>query len=212
MHEAARAIDIDTDHCGDIGHKGVREILNKHNWCQVNQKGVPGFAAPLSGSESWHYEYRSPELQAVYVARGYTAMVKAALKEVSNVFIADYFPRVPKLAQLILKHIGLYSGAIDGIFGPKSKAALVKMQCAHKVYADGKFNEVTWSTLKVECLRIVNDPRRDAFLAEYFEDIIEYPCTSVAEGLIAIARMNSQGATVEAGVKTLIDKITADNK
>jgi streptogramin lyase len=51
VHEAARAIDIDAFDTGiGIGHRRVREILNKCAWTHIVEN--------LTGPERWHDEFR----------------------------------------------------------------------------------------------------------------------------------------------------------
>lgn len=49
--------------------------------------------------------------------------------------------------QILLKGEGLYTGAIDGIFGPKTYAAVTKYQARTGLKADGIVGPRTWTSL-----------------------------------------------------------------
>ena len=46
-----------------------------------------------------------------------------------------------------LKKLNFYSGIVDGIFGAKTKEAVIKFQSAQQLVADGIVGEKTWSKL-----------------------------------------------------------------
>lgn len=48
-----------------------------------------------------------------------------------------------KQKQLQLKHLGYYTGAIDGLLGPKFKSATLKFQQVYKLSVDGSFGPKT---------------------------------------------------------------------
>jgi hypothetical protein len=52
-----------------------------------------------------------------------------------------------KQIQAALKNAGFYTGAIDGIVGPKTKAAIEEFQKAKGLKADGKVGPKTWAEL-----------------------------------------------------------------
>jgi peptidoglycan hydrolase-like protein with peptidoglycan-binding domain len=58
-------------------------------------------------------------------------------------------PAVTKLQQR-LKTLGLYSGAIDGIFGSATKASVIKFQQANAVTVDGIVGQETESAIQRE--------------------------------------------------------------
>lgn len=53
-----------------------------------------------------------------------------------------------KAIQTALKNLGLYSGDIDGVIGPKTKEAIVAFQSQSGLEADGKVGPKTWAALK----------------------------------------------------------------
>jgi hypothetical protein len=52
-----------------------------------------------------------------------------------------------------LKKLNFYSGAIDGIFGPQTKASVIKFQQTHGLVTDGIVGPNTWSKLN----QLLND-------------------------------------------------------
>lgn len=64
---------------------------------------------------------------------------------------------INKQKQLQLKHLGYYTGAIDGLLGPKFKAATIKFQQTYKLTVDGSFGPKTeeksiqvWKVIQTE--------------------------------------------------------------
>jgi peptidoglycan hydrolase-like protein with peptidoglycan-binding domain len=53
-----------------------------------------------------------------------------------------------KAIQTALKNLGLYSGDIDGVIGPKTKDAIKAFQSQNGLEADGKVGPKTWAALK----------------------------------------------------------------
>ena len=49
--------------------------------------------------------------------------------------------------QYVLNRQGFYSGSLDGIFGPKTKAAVVQFQRNHRLEADGIVGTATLKAL-----------------------------------------------------------------
>ncbi len=49
--------------------------------------------------------------------------------------------------QYVLNRQGFYSGSLDGIFGPKTKAAVVQFQQNHRLEADGIVGTATLKAL-----------------------------------------------------------------
>ncbi|PAX59803.1 peptidoglycan-binding domain-containing protein [Brunnivagina elsteri] len=56
-----------------------------------------------------------------------------------------------------LKKLNFYSGIVDGIFGAKTKEAVINFQKSQQLVADGIVGEKTWSKLNA----IISDPRFD---------------------------------------------------
>lgn len=52
-----------------------------------------------------------------------------------------------KEIQRLLKFDGLYTGALDGLFGPMTKAAVIAYQAASSLFQDGKVGANTWKKL-----------------------------------------------------------------
>ncbi len=57
-------------------------------------------------------------------------------------------PEVTEL-QVLLDYAGYSPGATDGIFGPKTKAAVLKLQQAKKLVVDGEVGPKTWLAVLV---------------------------------------------------------------
>lgn len=57
-------------------------------------------------------------------------------------------PTVQEIQQA-LKNAGIYSGAVDGKAGPKTKKAITEFQQQNNLTADGKVGSKTWEKLKV---------------------------------------------------------------
>ncbi|MEL1135225.1 peptidoglycan-binding protein [Desulfitobacterium sp. THU1] len=60
-------------------------------------------------------------------------------------------PDVVRLQQLLTSH-GFSPGAIDGIFGPKTEAAVIAFQRSRGLLVDGIVGVQTWSALGVNCM------------------------------------------------------------
>lgn len=56
-------------------------------------------------------------------------------------------PAVMRSTQRELRRLGFYRGAVDGIWGPRSQAALVRFQQSRGLQASGEFNPATLSAL-----------------------------------------------------------------
>lgn len=52
-------------------------------------------------------------------------------------------------AQLRLRELGYYHGAIDGVFGRYSRYSLMRFQRDHRLYATGSLNERTIRALRL---------------------------------------------------------------
>jgi murein L,D-transpeptidase YcbB/YkuD len=82
-----------------------------------------------------------------------TSATPAALQQTSSsknqiLRISSRGSAVNKL-QTLLKKAGFYQGAIDGIFGRQTQAAVMKFQQSKKLSADGVVGAKTWSALSV---------------------------------------------------------------
>jgi peptidoglycan hydrolase-like protein with peptidoglycan-binding domain len=59
-------------------------------------------------------------------------------------------PEVQKLQELLIAH-GYHPGRIDGIFGPKTLAAVLSFQANNHLVQDGIVGTNTWTALGVHC-------------------------------------------------------------
>jgi hypothetical protein len=142
VHEAARAIDIDAFDTG-IGHKKVREILNKHGWVNITPS--------LTASECWHYEFREQRWEKYKAQHGYAAMAHAMKEEIGNLLGAedaqarneDVKWLQASLNKLLQAHL-----VVDGVYGPQTKQAVIKFQQKHGLQADGVAGPITKGKIK----------------------------------------------------------------
>jgi peptidoglycan hydrolase-like protein with peptidoglycan-binding domain len=65
-----------------------------------------------------------------------------------EVSVQDASKPSPQQIQTCLKNAGLYTGAIDGKIGPKSKKAIKDFQAANGLVADGVVGKKTWAKLQ----------------------------------------------------------------
>lgn len=49
--------------------------------------------------------------------------------------------------QAVLKWLGFYNGAIDGIYGPKTARAVIAFQDSRRLVSDGRVEPLTWQAL-----------------------------------------------------------------
>jgi peptidoglycan hydrolase-like protein with peptidoglycan-binding domain len=68
-------------------------------------------------------------------------------REVAAPAVQDLLSRNKEI-QTALKNAGLYTGAIDGKIGPKTKAAIMEFQRAKGLKVDGKVGPKTWAELE----------------------------------------------------------------
>lgn len=142
VHEAARAIDIDAFDTG-IGHRRVREILNKHGWVNIVET--------LTGSECWHYEFRGDKWQQYYNQHGYAAMARAMKGEIGNVLnLQDAVAKEGEIKSLQTTLNQLYglNLDVDGMLGPQTREVVRRFQADHGLQVDGVPGPITKRKLK----------------------------------------------------------------
>jgi len=149
MHESGRAIDIDVGNTV-IGLKKTKEILLKHGWIGIANKG----------KECWHHDWRGEDGQRAYDEaptgmKKYAAMARYCKEVIGNTAslpeAEEYENKIVKLQKALnkLEEAGL---AEDGIYGPKSRAAVIKFQKKHGLVPDGMAGPITWAKIE-ELLR-----------------------------------------------------------
>jgi murein L,D-transpeptidase YcbB/YkuD len=142
VHEAGRAIDIDAFDTL-IGHKRVREILNQRGWVNI----VPA----LTGNECWHYEFREAKFEQLKQQQGYAAMARAMKTEIGNLVGAAQADakkeEIKQLQQALNKLLGT-SLVVDGMFGEKSREAVLEFQQKNGLQADGVPGPITRQKIK----------------------------------------------------------------
>ncbi|BDI14418.1 hypothetical protein ANSO36C_02200 [Nostoc cf. commune SO-36] len=50
--------------------------------------------------------------------------------------------------QAVLKYLGFYNGAIDGIYGPRTATAVATFQRSQRLVGDGRVGALTWQALR----------------------------------------------------------------
>lgn len=50
--------------------------------------------------------------------------------------------------QAVLRSLGLYNGAIDGIYGPRTATAVATFQRSQRIVGDGRVGALTWQALR----------------------------------------------------------------
>lgn len=148
----------DTFKVGSYG-KEVRELqlqLEKFGYFKGNSNGVFGLMTESSVKdfqEKNFYEVTGQVDENIYVE---IMSLEAKTEEVSdgeevehhNIDVITH--RELKTAQLILKSYGYYLGQIDGIYGPKTAAAIIKFQTSYGFESNGEINlEVYENIVKV---------------------------------------------------------------
>ena len=137
VHEAARAIDIDAFDTV-IGHKRVREVLNGHGWINITDS--------LTGPECWQYEFRERYWEEYKQQHGYSAMAHAMKLEIGNTVgreAAEARKEEVRWLQSSLNVILALTLEIDGVYGPKTKEAVVLFQEKHGLQVDGVAGPIT---------------------------------------------------------------------
>lgn len=115
--------------------------LAEHGWWCHRRDGLAG------AFESWHYNFLGPEpIAKPFLAlcqRNTAPAIEAKIRDVYG----DQLELEPVEAQLALAKLGLYRGSADGVFGPRSKAALVAFQRAWELAPLGELDARTQRTL-----------------------------------------------------------------
>lgn len=137
VHEAARAIDIDAFDTG-IGHKKVRQILNRHGWTHIVET--------LTGAECWHYEFREKRWENFRKKNNYSEMARAMKKEIGNIAgqaKADRQIEEVRQLQSALNKILKIRLTLDGQYGEKTREAVRKFQKKYGLQVDGVAGPIT---------------------------------------------------------------------
>jgi hypothetical protein len=142
VHEAGRAIDIDA-YDTIIGHKRVREILNRFGWVNI--------VDTLTGAECWHYEFREQRWEQYREQHGYAEMAHAMKEEIGNLAGIDRAEKRKKEVRWIqesLNKILKTRLVADGIYGDKTKEAVRKFQQKFAPQVDGIAGPITCAKMK----------------------------------------------------------------
>ncbi len=142
VHEAGRAIDIDAFDTG-IGHKRVRQILNKHGWVNI--------VDTLTGPECWHYEFREERWETYKKANGYAAMAHAMKVEIGNLVGAAKAEKKREEVRWLQEAMNTLLGtqlALTGTYDEKLREAVRDFQSRHGLQADGIAGPITTAKVK----------------------------------------------------------------
>ncbi len=105
--------------------------------------------------------------------------------------------QVSKL-QMGLQKLNFYFGNIDGIFGSRTKAAVIEFQKAHGLVADGIVGSQTWTTLEAQLNQKPKDKWRKMTAAEEIDEIksiISHRMGVVALNQVAMENFIGYGCT-----------------
>ena len=102
--------------------------------------------AVIGGALLWVNQHRgSPANAAAPSAGGSSAVATGNLAEASSAAsgVVERSDRVESLQRELTK-VGVYSGTIDGVYGPATQASLTKLQAQLGVPRTGLFDQSTW--------------------------------------------------------------------
>lgn len=125
-------------------------------WVHANA-GKYGLHFPLS-NEDWHIElakpgggrYSTSEAQQLRGSGGDSGHVHGSgggVEPAATVLKRDSRGGSVKSAQKMLQSMGLYQGALDGIYGPKTEQAVKRYQQSQGLRVDGVIGPNTWGAL-----------------------------------------------------------------
>ncbi len=137
VHEAARAVDIDTADT-IIGHRRVREILNNHGWINIVDS--------LTGPECWHYEFREKRWEQYRREHGYRAMAHATKKAIGNTAGLRRSKQEEETCRGVQAELNRILPArlvVDGIYGEKTRTAMREFQQQFGLLVDGIAGPIT---------------------------------------------------------------------
>lgn len=144
-HNYGLAIDIDVDFILKATKRDKptldRAMLSAGWWCHRKDG--------RRGMEDWHYTYFGVGKAAqpfLDVAEDDRTIQKATEAKIVATY-GDELKLDPFEAQAALKKLGFYSGAIDGVIGPRGKEALSAFQRAWCLTENGKLDVKTERTL-----------------------------------------------------------------
>lgn len=144
-HNYGLAIDIDVDHIL-TATKRTKQVLDTAMlscgwWCHRKDG--------KRGMEDWHYTYlgvgkdAAPFLEEADESRNLQRATEAKIVAVyGDELVLDQFE-----VQAALKKLGLYSGSIDGLLGPRSAESLAAFQRTWCLKETGKLDTKTERTL-----------------------------------------------------------------
>jgi len=114
-------------------------MIDRHSRAALALTGFIALAGCAAGGPPT--DARNQAVAPVDAAAPVQAPVAATTPEIS--------PRLMKRVQTALRGDGLYTGRIDGIWGPKTQGAVRGYQQAHSLSGDGAIDSATLASLKI---------------------------------------------------------------
>lgn len=136
--------------CGQIDRAYGRGIhrITFHGHCEVANKACPVFdyRAVLSLDQAGNLGAVAPRMQSI-PAPTVEAKEIEVLKPSPMLLKLGSTGQLVKDLQLILSRLGYFAGAHDGIFGPRTQAAVLAFQAENHLETDGKVGALTREAL-----------------------------------------------------------------
>ena len=179
--------------------------------------GQPTYLQMLAGLALWHvckdiWRWHDDALYGHYLL-GKPACPGAALETMvaairSNAPVPGYELTTVQGRQEALKALGYYTGAVDGLWGPESKGALMRFQSDHGLLADGVWGAATEAAVKTALRALSPVPAYDFTTVEGRQEALKALgyYTGAVDGLWgaqskeALIRFQSEHALVADGV------------
>lgn len=170
-HNYGRAIDLDVGESRKrSGYRSKRELdlfMAERGWYCFRGDHLTGRTAQHPNDESWHYDFLGDvplELRPQYPYRNDRAVAWAACRAhyaadwtLRNRFLAtrigDEFEQAVRECQAQLADRGFYHGAVDGLPGPQTRAAVGALQRAWRLPETGRLDPGTVQVLDYVCAR-----------------------------------------------------------
>lgn len=149
-HNFGLAIDIDTDamlSALKVSKAVLDATMQSKGWfCHRRDS--------KRGMEDWHYNFLGADAPSLLQHASATSTAGAIEQRIQRLY-GPRFLLTDTEAQMALKNVGLYAGAIDGKLGPASKAAVSAFQQKWSLPPTGVLDSKTERTLAVVTAQVV---------------------------------------------------------